>query len=96
MRYIVIEKNKGIFLGSHKSIQVFSNELIFPIVKACSFSSLDEVNNILGFIEGDYLFIAEIDYHLRYVPIDILIKSGYSDYIEEMLLYLPVNSFSIH
>lgn len=96
MRYIIIEQDRGIFLGNYEGIQIFSNELIFPIIKACSFRSLTEVEKIMRFIEGDDLKVAEINYNERYIPIDILIKAGYSDYTGLMLRFVPNYSDTIH
>ena len=98
MRYIIVEKTKGIFLGNYIDVSLFSNDLVLPVVKAYSFPSIEDAQDVMKFLEGtdsDYS-VKEINYDGKYIPIDILIKSGYSDYTERMLRYLSPPTNTIH
>lgn len=98
MRYIIIEKTKGIFLGNYLDVSLFSNNLVLPIVKAYSFSTIKDAQEVMDYLkeaDSDYE-IKEINYQGKYIPIDILIKSGYSAYTERMLRYLNPLTDTIH
>jgi hypothetical protein len=47
LRYIIHEKDKGIFLGDYLGKPLFSNNLIFPIIKAYSFKTLEEAQDFV-------------------------------------------------
>lgn len=98
MRYIIIEKTKGIFLGNYIDVSLFSNDLVLPVVKAYSFPTIEDAQDVMKFLESpdsDYS-VKEINYDGKYIPIDILIKSGYSAYTERMLRYLSPPTNTIH
>lgn len=98
MRYILVDKEKGVFLGNYLDSPLFSNTLLFPIVKAYSFESLDDAEVYMNYLnQKDYNLTAKpINYKKQYVPIDILIKEGYSKYTERMLKFLEPVSDEIH
>jgi len=98
MRYIIIEKTKGIFLGSHLLIPLYSNTADIPIVKAYSFETKQEATNYIEYLKktSNNFSVQKIEYHEKYIPIDILIKAGYSKYTEKMLSYYPMTSTAIH
>ncbi len=97
MRYIIVEKDKGIFLGMFASLPLFSNELNLPIIKAISTASEEDAHGIISYVkeENDMFEVLPIDTTSKYIPIDILIKSGYSAYTGKMLLYHPTYTETI-
>jgi hypothetical protein len=98
MRYILVDKERGIFLGNYLDYPLFSNTLLFPIVKAYSFESLDDAEMYINYINKKQynLTVKPINYQNRYIPIDILIKEGYSKYTERMLKFIEPASDEIH
>jgi hypothetical protein len=98
MRYILVDKEKGIFLGNYLDSPLFSNTLLFPIVKAYSFESLDDAEVYMNHLNQKHynITVKPINYEKQYVPIDILIKEGYSKYTERMLKFLEPASDEIH
>jgi len=98
VRYIIIEKENGIFLGNYLDIPLFSNVLLFPIIKAYSFETLEEAKEYVEYISyiGIEFCVKKIACKQKYIPIDILIKAGYSEYTKRMLKYTPVTSQTVH
>jgi hypothetical protein len=98
MRYIIIEKTKGIFLGSHHLVPLYSNAVNIPVIKVYSFESREEATYYIEYLKksSKNFSVHEIEYHEKYIPIDILIKKGYSKYTEKMLSYYPMSSIAIH
>jgi hypothetical protein len=98
MRYIIIERDKGIFLGNYLGTPLFSNSLLFPIVKAYSFNTFEEADEYADYIAhaGTEFEIVDIDCDYDYIPIDILIKNGYSKHTERMLSYIPTFTKTVH
>ena len=98
MRYIIIEKEKGIFLGNYMEETLFSNSMPFPITKAYSFHTIEDAISFAEFISSDgrEYEVKVIETDKKYIPIDILIKSGYGKHTKRMLKYTPVISESIH
>jgi len=98
LRYVIIEKDKGIFLGNYLGAPLFSNSLLFPIIKAYSFKTFEEADEYADYIAyAGYEFeIVDIDCKYEYIPIDILVKNGYSKHTERMLSYVPTLTKTVH
>jgi hypothetical protein len=99
MRYIIINKHEGIFLGNSLNIQIFSNSLVLPIIKAYSFANRTEASEYADFVAEQIqkqVVIKGIKTKEKYIPIDVLIKSGYGKYTEKMLGFMPAISETIH
>jgi hypothetical protein len=97
-RYIIVDKECGIFLGNYLDSPLFSNTLLFPIVKAYSFDSLEDAEYFKNYIndKAHTMTVEPINYNKKYVPIDILIKEGYSKHTERMLKYMEPASEKLH
>lgn len=103
MRYIIIDPEEGIFLGTvrnhQKVMNLFSKENIFEIGKACSWASKEAAyeykNNYMKPFLKD-AFVAEVDSESQYVSIIDILKSGHSKYTYEMINALPMNNTTIH
>ena len=99
MRYLIIEKEKGLFLGAFRQIYIFAKGNIFSIVRAPSF---DTENEAMAYIArvfdgdgGEYGVIA-IDAKDKYVSIIDVIKQGYGAFTHELIDLLPMISESVH
>jgi hypothetical protein len=99
VRYILIDKTRGIFLGNYLSTAMWSETLVIPITKAYSFYHLYEAKEYAKFFDDEEDFsidVHEIDYEHKFIPIEILIKEGYSAYTYKMLKFLPAISEQIN
>jgi hypothetical protein len=111
MRYIIIDPEEGVFLGTHgtpipsqgvRIVPLFSKQNIFEITKAASFPSKTAANTYLN----KYLktscpkaFIAPIeskDSKTEFVDVIDIVKSGYGEYAEGMVEAIPMDNRSIH
>lgn len=99
MRYLIIEKEKGLFLGAFRGKYLFAKNNIFPITKAPSFETLKEaefyISSHLNTDEKEYGVI-EVNAKDRYISIVEIIKQGYSEYTHEMIDFIPMLSEEIH
>jgi hypothetical protein len=96
---MLIDKTRGIFLGNYGDVPMWSEKLIFPITKAYSFAYFDDAEEYAKFFKetGDFnISIESVNYDLKHVPIDVLIKEGYSKYTYKMLKFLPLPSERIN
>jgi hypothetical protein len=110
-RYIIIDPEEGIFLGTHgtpipsqgvKIVPLFSNMNIFEITKAASFPVKNEANTYLNkYLKSSYpkAFIAPVeskDSKTEFVDVIDIIKAGYGKYAEGMVEAIPMGNRSIH
>lgn len=99
MRYLIVEKDKGVFLGSVRSSFLFAKYNIFPVVKAPSFDSEASaeyyIENYLPKEDRQYGVI-QIDVTDKYVSIVDIIKQGYAEYTHELIDFMPMQSEAIH
>jgi hypothetical protein len=107
MRYIIIDPEEGIFLGTHgnpvpagvRIVPLFSRQNLFEITKAASWSTKEEASAYLS----RYLrsgcpkaFVAQIDSKQDFVDVIQIVKSGYGKYAEEMVDAIPMDNRSVH
>lgn len=99
MRYIIIEKDRGLFLGSAYQMHIFAKENIFNIVKVPSFDSEIKAMSYIAHSFGDdgyeYGVIA-VEAKDKYVNIIDIIKQGYGEYTHNLMDLLPMVSESVH
>lgn len=99
MRYLIVEKDRGIFLGSFKSISLFAKGNIFGITKAPSFEKEEDAEYYIGYHlpkEERQYGIIEIKSDEKYISIIDIIKQGYGEYTHDLIEFLPMQSESIH
>jgi hypothetical protein len=98
MRYLIVEKEKGIFLGMYKQFTLFSKTNIFPITSATSFDTEEEAEEFSKYIHGLFSMdpnmkfgVITVDAKTKYVHLYDILKAGYSEYAHGMMhsLYMP-------
>lgn len=111
MRYIIIDPEEGVFLGTHgtpiptqgvRIVPLFSKQNSFEITKAASFPDKKEAAGYLNRYLKIYCpnaFIAPIearDSKADFVDVIDIVKSGYGKYAEDMIDAIPMDNRSIH
>jgi hypothetical protein len=100
MRYLIIEKDKGLFLGTYRQVSLFAKNNIFAVVKVPSFSSEEEaftyIELELAKDDTEKYGVIAVETNSRYVNIVDIIKQGYGDYTHNLIDCLPMISEEIH
>lgn len=99
MRYLIVEKERGLFLGIYHSLLIFAKNNIFPIVKVPSFNSEDEAMQFIASTlskEGLDCGVIIVNSKEKYVNIVDVIKAGYSEYTHDLIDNIPMISEKIH
>lgn len=99
MKYLIVEKERGLFLGAYKTYFLFAKNNIFPILKAPSFETESDAEYyIANYLKTDdkTYGIIQIDTDDKYVSIIDILKSGYSEYTHNMIDFMPMPSGAIH
>lgn len=99
MRYLIVEKDRGIFLGSFKNISLFAKGNIFGITKAPSFETEDDAEYYIAHYlpkEERHYGVIEIKSGEKYIGIIDIIKQGYGEYTHNLIEFLPMQSEAIH
>lgn len=103
MRYLIVEKTKGVFLGAYSIFALFAKNDKFGIVKAYSFSTKQDAEEYIEdslkaslASEGLEFSVIEIDSKDEYVKVEDIIKQGYGEYTHMMMDNLPMISESVH
>jgi len=99
LKYLIVEKDRGLFLGAYKNIFLFARNNIFPVVKAPSFDSEEDaeyyIDNYLKMDERTYGII-KVQSKDKYVSVIDVIKAGYKEYTHNLIDFLPMDSEAIH
>jgi len=99
MKYLIVEKDRGLFLGAYRNNFLFARNNIFPIVKAPSFDSEEDaayyIENYLKTTERTYGII-QVESKDKYVSVIDVIKAGYKEYTHNLIDFLPMDSEAIH
>lgn len=94
MRYIIICKERGVFLGTHENLLFFSRVNDFGCYKVPSFVSREEAKSYSDKFmhsEGrtfEYIY-PEFDTDEKYITCVEIIKKGYGQYTADMISNLP-------
>lgn len=99
MRYIIIEKDMGVFLGSYAVFAVFAKNEKFGLTKAVSFNTREEAQTFIETLlnkEDSEFDIVSINSKDRLVRVEDIIRAGYGQYTHGMLNNVPMQSDSIH
>lgn len=98
-RYMLIDKEMGVFLGTYTRYVLFAENDFFEITKVYTFESEEKaqafVNKNLDTTKLDY-FIAPIKSKEQYVSVIDVIKAGYGDYTSTLMNNLQMISNSAH
>jgi hypothetical protein len=99
MRYIIIEKEFGVFVGAFDNYAIYAKNEIFGVDKIASFASYEEAENCIenSFSKSDKEYSIEaIDTPLTYIPIKDVIKAGFGKYTHRMMNNIPMISEEVH
>lgn len=91
---IIVNEEKGIFLGEVAGYGVFSKYDPIGIPSACGFDTPEIARQYMTMampMHVDEVMYKEIDTESKkYVPLSDIIKSGLEEYTYNMLKYIPV------
>jgi len=98
-RYLLINKEMGVFLGTYLKYVLFAKNDAADIIKAYSFkdeeSALKFAKSGTDMSEEQY-FIAPIEADGRYVHVVDLIKAGYGDHVHSLMDNIEMVSNKVH
>jgi len=99
VRYIIIEKNLGVFVGKYEFYAVFAKNEIFGAERVASFETKNEA---VSFIEEQLqteekeFCIEQINCKSKYIPIVEIIKAGLGHHTHRMMDNIQMHSEAIH
>lgn len=99
MRYVIIEKTDGLFLGSYLGEFIFAKDNTFPIVKVPSFESIQLAEFYIASyfpIDNKQYGVIEIDTKDKYVSLIDILKAGYEEYTHRLMMNYPMISTAMH
>jgi hypothetical protein len=96
IRYIVVNEEKGIFLGKLNNMSIFSKEDMFGIFKACSFDDPVKANIVMQSLGYTEYSIQKVEAQSEYVTHVELLEGGFKNYVDPMLLNMPMENKTIH
>lgn len=99
MRYLIVEKEKGLFLGFWRGLFLFAKDNIFSISRSPSFETqLEAEAFIANYLvqDGGTYGVITVESNEKYVPIIDVITQGYQDYTHELMDFIPMISTAIH
>ena len=98
-RYLLINKEMGVFLGTYLKYVIFAKSDTDEIVKAYSFKDEESARKFAKIgtemSEEDY-FIAPIEANDKYVHVVDLIKAGYGDHVHNLMNNIEMVSYQVH
>jgi len=98
-RFIIIDKEMGVFLGTYGKFGLFAANEGFDVVKAVSFESEKMARNLINeytSLEEDDYFVAPIETKENYVSVVDIIKAGYGEHTHSMIDNLQMISYLEH
>lgn len=100
MRYIIVDEERGVFLGSFNQYALFAKNDILGSTKAFSFDTKDDAEE---YIESAFAKnkkakckVIEVEGKNKYVCVEDIIKQGYGMYTHYLVDNLPMQSESFH
>lgn len=99
MRYLIVEKELGLFLGVYQGVFIFAKDNSFPIIKAPGFDSPDDAEYYIAKYfpkENKKYGVIDVETNDKYVNIIDVIKSGYKEYTYNLIDFIPMLSGAIH
>jgi hypothetical protein len=98
-RYIVIEKNLGVFVGAFDKYAVYAKNDIFGLDRVASFPTRDKAEEcVRDYLnkDGKEFDVVEIDTQNGWVMVTDIIRGGYGKYTHRMMDNIPMISTQIH
>lgn len=99
MRYIIIEKKLGVFVGQFETYAICAKNEFFGVERVVSFASKEDavefVEEVLNTKDKEFC-IEEIDTKLKYIPVSEIIKAGLGYHTHRMMDNIPMPSETIH
>lgn len=98
-KYIIINKEKGVFLGAYSGYAFFAKTDPVGIPKAFAFDTPEVATLFINSNMARYAnntFYAPIETNSTYPSVAEIIKAGYGDYTYNMMDYLPMPSEAVH
>lgn len=99
-RVLIINQDKGIFLGESAGYAVFSRYDPIGIPFACGFETDVKAKYYMSIampMHANNVTYAEVDtFAEKYIPVSDIIKSGYIQHTYNMLMHVPSPSESLH
>lgn len=94
MRYIIIEKDLGAFVGAIENLAIFAKHEAFGIERIFSFDTSEEAEEYIDYYlnKDDREFSVEcVDVKNKYVSVKDIIKAGLGKYTHRMMdnIYMP-------
>lgn len=99
MRYLIVEEQKGVFLGAYNKFALFAENDGLGMTKAYSFDSKLKAQQYIdkSFEKDDCIYkIVEIDANTTYVKVEDMILQGYGKYTHYLMDNIPMKSGAIH
>ena len=99
MRFIIVEEEKGVFLGAYNKFAVFAENDALGMTKAFSFDTKLQAQRYIdkAFEKDDNAYkIIEIDAKVIYVKVEDIIRQGYGKYTHYLMDNIPMKSQAIH
>lgn len=98
-KYVIIEKDRGVFLGAYSGYAFFAKNDPIGIPKAFTFDServakLYVETNLPSF--ANTTFYAQVTTNSSYASVVDIIKAGYAEHTYNMIDFLPMQSEAIH
>lgn len=99
MRYLIVEKDLGLFLGVYQNIFIFAKDNFFPIIKSPGFNSVEDAEYYIAKYfpkENRKYGVISIDTSDKYVNVVDVLRAGYEEYVYNMIDFIPMPSGAIH
>lgn len=98
-RYLLINKEMGVFLGTHLKYVFFAKNDAEDIVKAYSFKDEESVHKFVKIstnMNEEQYFVAPIKSDDKHVHVIDLIKAGYGDHVYNLMNNIEMISHKVH
>lgn len=99
MRFIIVDEEKGVFLGAYNKFAVFAENDSLGMTKAFSFDTKLQAQRYIdkAFKKDDSVYrVIEIDAKVIYVKVEDIIRQGYGKYTHYLMDNIPMRSEAIH
>lgn len=100
VRYMIVEKERGVFLGMYSVFALFAKDEKFGITKAFCFENKEDavtyIKEVLNDGKGMEFDVVDVDCKYKYIDVLEIIRQGYGKYTHRMLENVDSPSKSFH
>lgn len=99
MRFIIVDEEKGVFLGAYNKFAVFAENDALGMTRAFSFDTKLKAQQYIdrSFGKDDNVYkVIEVDAKTTYVKVEDIIRQGYGKYTHYLMDNIPMRSQAIH